>query len=159
MAMMSRRQGVQGPQQYKYTQEARNSLPTQARALPGIMKASTQQGSVVVPGQEPLTTAMLAAAPMQEQKQMLGSASSPSSSASTATWPGKSLECCWRLTTRNCSTCWRTLPVFRLRWTKLSPYSRLTKSRMRHPRNKSRRGEQSRSLSFKTFYLVNTVYI
>jgi len=72
MAMMSRRQGVQGPQQYKYTQEARNSLPTQARALPGIMKASTQQGSVVVPGQEPLTTAMLAAAPMQEQKQMLG---------------------------------------------------------------------------------------
>merc|ERR1712013_309538 len=48
------------------------SLPTQARALPGIMKASTQQGSVVVPGQEPLTTAMLAAAPMQEQKQMLG---------------------------------------------------------------------------------------
>merc|ERR1719357_1295979 len=50
-AMMSRRQGVQGPQQYKYTQEARNSLPTQARALPGIMKA---------------------AAPMQEQKQMLG---------------------------------------------------------------------------------------
>lgn len=36
------------------------------------MKASTQQGSVVVPGQEPLTTAMLAAAPMQEQKQMLG---------------------------------------------------------------------------------------
>ena len=66
------------------------------------MKASTQQGSVVVPGQvcvraffiihsyfgscvivdssslmstfiqEPLTTAMLAAAPMQEKKQMLG---------------------------------------------------------------------------------------
>ena len=64
------------------------------------MKASTQQGSVVVPGQvcvqaffiihilacviddssslmitfvqEPLTTAMLAAVPMQEQKQMLG---------------------------------------------------------------------------------------
>ena len=26
-------------------------MPTQARALPGIMKASTQQGSVVVPGQ------------------------------------------------------------------------------------------------------------
>merc|ERR1719370_889656 len=44
---------------------------------PGVMKASTQQGSVVVPGQEPLTTAMLAAAPMQEQKQMLGERLSP----------------------------------------------------------------------------------
>jgi len=71
MAMMGR-QGAQGPQQYKYTQEARNSMPSHTRALPGIMKASTQQGSVVVPGQEPLTTAMLAAAPLQEQKQMLG---------------------------------------------------------------------------------------
>jgi len=71
MAMMGR-QGAQGPQQYKYTQEARNSMPSHTRALPGIIKASTQQGSVVVPGQEPLTTAMLAAAPLQEQKQMLG---------------------------------------------------------------------------------------
>jgi len=83
MAMMSR-QGMPGlalpnqglvarPQQYKYTQEARNSMPTQGRQTPGgIVQASTQQGSVVVPGQEPLTTAMLAAAPMQEQKQMLG---------------------------------------------------------------------------------------
>merc|ERR1719184_52278 len=80
MAMMNRQsmglhdQGmVARPQQYKYTQEARNSMPTQGRQTPGgIMQASTQQGSVVVPGQEPLTTAMLAAAPMQEQKQMLG---------------------------------------------------------------------------------------
>ena len=83
-----------------FLQEARNSIPGQGR--PSVMKASTQQGSVVVPGQvcvraffiihsyfgscviddssslmstfvqEPLTTAMLAAAPMQEQKQMLG---------------------------------------------------------------------------------------
>merc|ERR1712010_398701 len=79
MTMMSR-QGMQGlamanqgmvgrPQQYKYTQEARNSLPPHRQTS---MQASTQQGSVVVPGQEPLTTAMLAAAPMQEQKQMLG---------------------------------------------------------------------------------------
>merc|ERR1712181_31920 len=83
MAMMSR-QSMQGlglqtnqgmvarPQQYKYTQEARNSMQSQGRQTPGILQASTQQGSVVVPGQEPLTTAMLAAAPMQEQKQMLG---------------------------------------------------------------------------------------
>ena len=72
-------------------------MPSQGRQTPGILQASTQQGSVVVPGQvrcylvpnfscvsnyyivniitciqEPLTTAMLAAAPMQEQKQMLG---------------------------------------------------------------------------------------
>jgi len=79
MAMMNRQsmglhdQGmVARPQQYKYTQEARNSMPTQGRQAPGILQASTRQGSVVVPGQEPLTTAMLAAAPMQEQKQMLG---------------------------------------------------------------------------------------
>merc|ERR1719289_592290 len=81
--MMSR-QGMQGlgmqpnqgmvarPQQYKYTQEARNSMPSQGRQTPGAVQANTQQGSVVVAGQEPLTTAMLAAAPMQEQKQMLG---------------------------------------------------------------------------------------
>jgi len=85
MAMMNR-QGMQGlamanqgmvgrpQQQYKYTQEARNSLPAsvQVRQTPGPVQANTQQGSVVVAGQEPLTTAMLAAAPMQEQKQMLG---------------------------------------------------------------------------------------
>merc|ERR1719427_1697504 len=82
MTMMSR-QGMQGlamsnqgmvgrPQQYKYTQEARNSLPVQGRQTPGAVQANTQQGSVVVAGQEPLTTAMLAAAPLQEQKQMLG---------------------------------------------------------------------------------------
>merc|ERR1719234_1272834 len=80
MTMMGR-QGMQGlgmatqgmvgrPQQYKYTQEARNSMPAQGRPTP--VQANTQQGSVVVAGQEPLTTAMLAAAPMQEQKQMLG---------------------------------------------------------------------------------------
>jgi len=80
MTMMNRQglamanQGMVGrPQQYKYTQEARNSLQAgQGRQTPGAVQANTQQGSVVVAGQEPLTTAMLAAAPMQEQKQMLG---------------------------------------------------------------------------------------
>ena len=76
MAMMNRQsmglhdQGmVARPQQYKYTQvcmmppfllqeffcnvvqEARNSMPTQGRQAPGILQASTRQGSVVVPGQ------------------------------------------------------------------------------------------------------------
>jgi len=53
------------------------------------MKASTQQGSVVVPGQEPLTTAMLAAAPMQEQKQMLGERIFPLIQRQHSEWAGK----------------------------------------------------------------------
>lgn len=84
---MMGRQGSQGGQQYKYTQEARNSIPSQGR--PGVMKASTQQGSVVVPGQEPLTTAMLAAAPMQEQKQMLGERIFPLIQRQHSEWAGK----------------------------------------------------------------------
>ena len=60
-------QGMIGrPQQYKYTQvgfcrllyccnilvqEARNSMPTQGRQAPGMLQATTQQGSVHVPGQ------------------------------------------------------------------------------------------------------------
>ena len=123
--------------------------------------------------QEPLTTAMLAAAPMQEQKQMLGERIFPliqvlksnssvnfwmaefetetifhlgiknwcpstvfiislgrtcsppvvssglhmfSHSASTVSGQARSQECCWRSTTRNCSTCSRILPVFRQRY-------------------------------------------
>ncbi|KAI5092522.1 poly(A) binding protein, cytoplasmic 1a isoform X1, partial [Silurus meridionalis] len=56
---------VRAVQQYKYTPGVRNTqhLPTQV-PLP--------QAAVHVQGQEPLTASMLAAAPPQEQKQMLG---------------------------------------------------------------------------------------
>ncbi|KAI5622903.1 poly(A) binding protein, cytoplasmic 1a isoform X1, partial [Silurus asotus] len=56
---------VRAVQQYKYTPGVRNTqhLPTQV---------SLPQAAVHVQGQEPLTASMLAAAPPQEQKQMLG---------------------------------------------------------------------------------------
>lgn len=55
------------PSNYKYTSNMRN--PPQAMALPA--PTSVQQ-AVHIQGQEPLTASMLAAAPPQEQKQMLG---------------------------------------------------------------------------------------
>ncbi|KAL8621067.1 Polyadenylate-binding protein 1A [Nucella lapillus] len=51
----------------KYTSNMRNPPTVQ----PGVMQQAPPQ-SVVIPGQEPLTASMLAAAPPQEQKQMLG---------------------------------------------------------------------------------------
>jgi len=88
MGMGMARQGMQQPmamvggqqqrpphqQSFKYTPTARNP-PTQV--MPGQMgggpggQAAPQQ-AVHVQGQEPLTATMLAAAPPQEQKQMLG---------------------------------------------------------------------------------------
>lgn len=55
------------PSNYKYTANMRN--PPQAMAIPA--PAPVQQ-AVHIQGQEPLTATMLAAAPPQEQKQMLG---------------------------------------------------------------------------------------
>lgn len=52
---------------YKFTSQMRNPP---AGMQPGMMPPANQ--SVVIPGQEPLTATMLAAAPPQEQKQMLG---------------------------------------------------------------------------------------
>ncbi|XP_051948786.1 polyadenylate-binding protein 1-like isoform X1 [Xyrauchen texanus] len=59
---------VRGVPQYKYGSSARNSqqhMNTQPQVI-------MQQPAVHVQGQEPLTASMLAAAPPQEQKQMLG---------------------------------------------------------------------------------------
>lgn len=55
------------PSNYKYTSNMRN--PPQAMALPA---PTPVQQAVHIQGQEPLTASMLAAAPPQEQKQMLG---------------------------------------------------------------------------------------
>ncbi|XP_014679368.1 PREDICTED: polyadenylate-binding protein 4-like [Priapulus caudatus] len=56
---------------YKYTSTARN-----AQAVPGtqpqLNPGAPAQAAVHIPGQEPLTSSMLAAAPLREQKQMLG---------------------------------------------------------------------------------------
>merc|ERR1719384_163039 len=51
---------------YKYTQGVRN--PAQVAAA----EAAAAQPAVLIQGQEPLTASMLASAPPQEQKQMLG---------------------------------------------------------------------------------------
>uniref|UniRef100_A0A8C1LQC3 PABC domain-containing protein n=1 Tax=Cyprinus carpio TaxID=7962 RepID=A0A8C1LQC3_CYPCA len=59
---------VRGVPQYKYAPGVRNPqqhMPTQPQV-------PMQQPAVHVQGQEPLTASMLAAAPPQEQKQMLG---------------------------------------------------------------------------------------
>ena len=59
------------PQQFKYTQGVRN--PSQVVAMPQPMPPQpANQPAVLIQGQEPLTASMLAAAPPQEQKQMLG---------------------------------------------------------------------------------------
>lgn len=53
---------------YKYTSQMRN----QPQGIGGIAAAAAPQQAVHIQGQEPLTASMLAAAPPQEQKQMLG---------------------------------------------------------------------------------------
>merc|ERR1719232_581219 len=66
-------QQVRGPQpSFTYTKTARNP-PGQVMG-PGqaVVAAAMPQAAVQIPGQEPLTATMLAAAPPQEQKQMLG---------------------------------------------------------------------------------------
>jgi len=63
---------VRGPQpSFQYTKTARNP-PMQGMPGQAVVAASMPQAAVQIPGQEPLTATMLAAAPPQEQKQMLG---------------------------------------------------------------------------------------
>lgn len=64
----------QHQQSFKYTPTVRNP-PQQmmpGQVIPPGAVPPPQQGAVVIQGQEPLTASMLAAAPPQEQKQMLG---------------------------------------------------------------------------------------
>jgi len=63
---------VRGPQpSFQYTKSARNP-PIQGMPGQAAVVAAMPQQAVQIPGQEPLTATMLAAAPPQEQKQMLG---------------------------------------------------------------------------------------
>ena len=65
-------QQVRGPQpSFTYTKTARNP-PAQVMPGQAVVAAAMPQQAVQIPGQEPLTATMLAAAPPQEQKQMLG---------------------------------------------------------------------------------------
>jgi len=61
------------PANYKYTPAVRNPQPASVPVQPAPPQMGVQpQQAVVITGQEPLTASMLAAAPPQEQKQMLG---------------------------------------------------------------------------------------
>jgi len=57
---------------YKYTATMRNPPPQVSNQQQAGMSQQIPQQAVQVPGQEPLTASMLAQAPAQEQKQMLG---------------------------------------------------------------------------------------
>jgi len=57
---------------YKYTQGVRNPAHVAAMPQPVPQQQQPVQPAVLIQGQEPLTASMLAAAPPQEQKQMLG---------------------------------------------------------------------------------------
>merc|ERR1719499_2707654 len=64
-------QQVRPQPSFQYTKSARNP-PGQVMPGQAAVVAAMPQQAVQVPGQEPLTSTMLAAAPPQEQKQMLG---------------------------------------------------------------------------------------
>jgi polyadenylate-binding protein len=71
VAALGPQRGV--PANYKYGPNVRN--PPQVMGMPQPMvqqQVSQPQPAVLIQGQEPLTASMLAAAPPQEQKQMLG---------------------------------------------------------------------------------------
>jgi len=57
---------------YKYAPGVRNPAQAMAMGGPQPMQQQQPQPAVLIQGQEPLTATMLAAAPPQEQKQMLG---------------------------------------------------------------------------------------
>ncbi|XP_077643149.1 polyadenylate-binding protein 1-like [Lonchura striata] len=57
-------------QQYKYSSSARNMQPM--GHMPSVVAPQVGEPAVHVQGQEPLTASLLAAAPPQEQKQMIG---------------------------------------------------------------------------------------
>ncbi|XP_067867496.1 polyadenylate-binding protein 4 isoform X2 [Heterodontus francisci] len=72
---LAHRPGIAGPTPrsvppYKYAPTVRN--PQQSVVQPQMAVQQPSQSAVLVQGQEPLTASMLAAAPPQEQKQMLG---------------------------------------------------------------------------------------
>jgi polyadenylate-binding protein len=78
---MNTQQSMQRQQMPKY----RPSGPGQV----GMQQATPNPQAINVPGQEPLTTAMLSAAPPQEQKQMLGERLYPLIHTMHPEWAGK----------------------------------------------------------------------
>merc|ERR1712025_215110 len=71
MAPVPMNQQVRPQPSFQYTKSARNP-PGQVMQGQAVVAAAMPQPAVLIQGQEPLTASMLAAAPPQEQKQMLG---------------------------------------------------------------------------------------
>jgi len=81
-------QAMQRPQQPMQQQKFRQTVPPQQmNTMPANVPANPQ--AINVPGQEPLTTVMLAAAQPQEQKQMLGERLYPLIHSMHPEWAGK----------------------------------------------------------------------
>jgi len=60
------------PANYKYAPNVRNPAQVMGIPQPIVQQVPQPQAAVLIQGQEPLTASMLASAPPQEQKQMLG---------------------------------------------------------------------------------------
>lgn len=79
---------VQGPRpSFKYVPAVRNPAQQAVQPVPANQQASQQ--AIHIPGQEPLTAALLAGAPAPEQKQMLGERLFPLISSMHAELAGK----------------------------------------------------------------------
>lgn len=82
--------GLAGQQQQMQRQQAPKYRPQQMQApVVGMNQQAPNPQSINVPGQEPLTTGMLAAAQPQEQKQMLGERLYPLIHSMHPEWAGK----------------------------------------------------------------------
>merc|ERR1712008_641950 len=93
----------------KYTAGVRNVAGSAVPVAPQpVMQTQVPQAAVFIQGQEPLTASMLAAAPPNEQKQMLGERLFPLIQSMHQNWLAKLLVCYWRLTTQNWCICWNT---------------------------------------------------
>merc|ERR1711894_799959 len=104
---------------YKYAPGVRNPAQVMAMGGPQPVPQQQPQPAVLIQGQEPLTASMLAAAPPQEQKQMLGERLFPLIQGMYPELAERSLACYWRLIILNWFTCWSTASPLRERLTKL----------------------------------------
>uniref|UniRef100_V5G5Q5 Polyadenylate-binding protein n=1 Tax=Anoplophora glabripennis TaxID=217634 RepID=V5G5Q5_ANOGL len=108
---------------FKYTSNMRN--PPQGLGLQGT--AAPVQQAVHIQGQEPLTASMLAAAPPQEQKQMLGERLFPLIQRMYADLAGKITGMLLEIDNTELLICWNTTNHLKIRLKRLWLCYKLTK--------------------------------